>query len=126
MTECLKDDEPEGPTLAAVEKPYQAPFARVTSLENASDRSPLPVREPESLVHADSIKARVPEPVYIVSVEGHEVSEKPRSKEPKGFRKLLKFGRKGHASALIDGAMDSDTSSVDEASAGDGMAVCLK
>lgn len=108
VTECLKD-EPEEPTLGAVEKPYQAPFARVTSLENASDNSPLP----ESLAHANSIKARVPEPVYTVSVEGHVVSEKPRSKEPKGLRKLLKFGRKSHA----EGAMDS---SVDEASAGDG------
>lgn len=120
MTECRKD-EPERPTLAAMEKPYQAPFARVTSLENASDCSQLPVRESGSLVHADSIKARVPEPVYSVSVEGNEVNEKPRSKEPKGFRKLLKFGRKSQASALTEGAMDSDASSVDDAPAGDGM-----
>ncbi|PAN43900.2 hypothetical protein PAHAL_9G001400 [Panicum hallii] len=118
VTECRKD-EPERPSLAAMEKPYQAPFARVTSLENASDYSPLPVRESESLVPADNIKARVPDPVHS-SVDGNEVNEKPRSKEPKGFRKLLKFGRKSHASALTEGAMDSDTSSVDEAPAGDG------
>ncbi|PUZ35952.1 hypothetical protein GQ55_9G001300 [Panicum hallii var. hallii] len=118
VTECRKD-EPERPSLAAMEKPYQAPFARVTSLENASDYSPLPVRESESLVPADNIKARVPDPVRS-SVDGNEVNEKPRSKEPKGFRKLLKFGRKSHASALTEGAMDSDASSVDEAPAGDG------
>nr|XP_034572748.1 COP1-interacting protein 7-like isoform X2 [Setaria viridis] len=119
VTECRKD-EPERPTLAAMEKPYQAPFARVTSLENASDYSQLPVQESGSLVHVDSIKARVPEPVYSVSVEGNEVNEKPRSKEPKGFRKLLKFGRKSQASALSEGAMDSDASSVDDAPAGEG------
>ncbi|CAN6286082.1 unnamed protein product [Urochloa humidicola] len=110
-------DEPERPTLVATEKPYQAPFARVTSLETASDYSQLPVQESDSLVHADSIKARVPEPVHSVSVQGNEVNEKPRSKEPKGFRKLLKFGRKSHTSALTEGAMDSDASSVDEAPA---------
>ncbi|CAL4937222.1 unnamed protein product [Urochloa decumbens] len=119
VTECGKD-EPERPILVATEKPYQAPFARVTSLENASDYSPLPVQESESLVHADSIKARVPDPVYSVSAQCTEVNEKPRSKEPKGFRKLLKFGRKSHASALTEGAMDSNASSVDEAPAGDG------
>lgn len=118
MTECPKD-ESEKPTLAAMEKPYQAPFARVTSLENASEDSPLPVRESESLVHADSIKARVPEPVY--AVVGNEVTEKPRSKEPKGLRKLLKFGRKSHTSSSTEGVMDSDASSVDEAPARDGM-----
>jgi len=100
--------------------PRRNPFARVTSLENASDYSPLPVQESESLVPADNIKARVPEPVHS-SLDGNEVNEKPRSKEPKGFRKLLKFGRKNHASALTEGAVDSDASSVDESPAGDDM-----
>ncbi|TVU44266.1 hypothetical protein EJB05_03702 [Eragrostis curvula] len=120
-------DEREVPTLAAVERPYQAPFARVTSLENSSVNSPagcqpLPVQDSESLVHSESIKARVPEPVYPVSVEE---SEKPRSKEPRGFRKFLKFGRKGNTSALTEVAMASDASSVDESTA-DGMVVCPK
>lgn len=119
VTECRKN-EPERPSLAAAEKPYQAPFARVTSLENASDYSPLPVQESKLLVPSHSIKARVPEPVHS-SLDGNEVNEKPRSKEPKGFRKLLKFGRKSHASALTEGAVDSDASSVDESPAGDGM-----
>jgi len=72
------------------------------------------------LVPSHSIKARVPEPVHS-SVDCNEVNEKPRSKEPKGFRKLLKFGRKSHTSALAEGAMDSDASSIDESPAGDGM-----
>ena len=72
VTKFLKD-ELEKPILAAMETPYQTPFARVTSLENDSADSPaypqpLPVQESESLVHAESIKARVPEPVHTVSV----------------------------------------------------------
>ncbi|KAF0917982.1 hypothetical protein E2562_021680 [Oryza meyeriana var. granulata] len=121
MTEHPKD-ETEELTLSAVEKPYQAPFARVTSLENDSAIShayphALPVQGSETLVHAESIRARVPDPVCTVSVEEtHEANEKPRNKESKGFRKLLKFGRKSHTS----GTTDSDASSVDGAVAGDG------
>lgn len=133
MVSEYQKDEPEKLTLAAVEKPYQAPFARVTSLENAPANRPayphpLPVQESETLVRAESIRARVPDPVYTVSVEEtREANEKPRCKESKGFRKLLKFGRKSHTSALADGTMDSDaSSSVDEATAGDGMVVCPK
>ncbi|KAL5219569.1 hypothetical protein ABZP36_020253 [Zizania latifolia] len=121
MPEC-RNGGTEEPTLAAVEKPYQAPFARVTSLENTSVNSPayphaFSMKEPETLVHVESIRARVPDPVCTVSVEEtHEANEKPRNKEAKGLRKFLKFGRKSHTS----GTMDSDGSSVDGATAGDG------
>ncbi|KAI4986966.1 hypothetical protein ZWY2020_019596 [Hordeum vulgare] len=116
-------DELEKPTLPPMEKPYEAPFARVTSLEDASSKAPaynhhpLPAQEPETFARAESVRARVPEPTaYAVSAEEtHEENDKPRSKEPKGFRKLLKFGKKSHTST-----MDSDASSVDEAPAGDG------
>ncbi|XP_047092936.1 COP1-interacting protein 7-like [Lolium rigidum] len=111
-------NELEKPTLALTEKPYEAPFARVTSLEDATPvyHHPLPAHEAEAPVHVQSVRARVPEPGYAVSAEEtHEDNQKPRSKEPKGFRKLLKFGRKSHTST-----MDSDASSVDEAPAGDG------
>ncbi|KAF7076614.1 hypothetical protein CFC21_081240 [Triticum aestivum] len=98
-----KKDELEKPAPLALmeEKPYEAPFAR----------------EPETLARAASVRARVPEPAaYAVSAEEtHGGSDKPRSKEPKGLRKLLKFGKKSHTST-----MDSDASSVDEAPAGDG------
>uniref|UniRef100_A0A0E0KLX3 COP1-interacting protein 7 n=1 Tax=Oryza punctata TaxID=4537 RepID=A0A0E0KLX3_ORYPU len=131
MTEHLKD-ETEELTLSAVEKPYQAPFARVTSLENDSAiihayPHALPVQESETPVHAESIRAQVLDPVSTVSVEETpEANEKPRNKESKGFRKLLKFGRKSHTSIT----MDSDASSVDGALAGDeqatinGVALC--
>ncbi|OAY65288.1 hypothetical protein ACMD2_11098 [Ananas comosus] len=46
-----------------------------------------------------------------------EIYEKPRSKESKGFRKLLKFGKKSHTSALGDDALDSDALSVDDLTA---------
>nr|XP_040247297.1 COP1-interacting protein 7 isoform X2 [Aegilops tauschii subsp. strangulata] len=120
-----KKDELEKPAPLALmeEKPYEAPFARVTSLEDASSKTtaynhhPLPAQEPETLARAASVRARVPEPAaYAVSAEEtHGGSDKPRSKEPKGLRKLLKFGKKSHTST-----MDSDASSVDEAPAGDG------
>lgn len=60
-----------------------------------------------------------------------EIYEKPRSKESKGFRKLLKFGKKSHTSALGDDALDSDALSVDDltaaaVSASDGMSVSYR
>ncbi|KQK11943.1 COP1-interacting protein 7 [Brachypodium distachyon] len=113
-----QNDEPEKPALASMEKPYEAPFARVTSLDDAASNS-LPAQEAETLVRAESVRARAPEPENAVSVP-EETHEKPRSKEPKGFRKLLKFGRKSHPSSAAEGTVDSDASSVDEAAAGDG------
>ncbi|KAM3280618.1 hypothetical protein ACQJBY_047435 [Aegilops geniculata] len=124
VPEYKKDElEKPAPLAPMEEKPYEAPFARVTSLEDASSKTPaynhhpLPAQEPETLARAASVRARVPEPAaYAVSAEEtHGESDKPRSKEPKGFRKLLKFGKKSHTST-----MDSDASSVDEAPAGDG------
>ncbi|KAF7069699.1 hypothetical protein CFC21_075288 [Triticum aestivum] len=102
VPEYKKDElEKPAPLAPMEEKPYEAPFAR----------------EPETLARAASVRARVPEPAaYAVSAEEtHGENGKPRSKEPKGFRKLLKFGKKSHTST-----MDSDASSVDEAPAGDG------
>ncbi|XP_037444754.1 COP1-interacting protein 7-like [Triticum dicoccoides] len=124
VPEYKKDElEKPAPLAPMEEKPYEAPFARVTSLEDASSKTPaynhhpLPAQEPETLARAASVRARVPEPAaYAVSAEEtHGENGKPRSKEPKGFRKLLKFGKKSHTST-----MDSDASSVDEAPAGDG------
>ncbi|VAI40847.1 unnamed protein product [Triticum turgidum subsp. durum] len=124
VPEYKKDElEKPAPLAPMEEKPYEAPFARVTSLEDASSKTPaynhhpLPAQEPETLARAASVRARVPEPAaYAVSAEEtHGENGKPRSKEPKGFRKLLRFGKKSHTST-----MDSDASSVDEAPAGDG------
>ncbi|RWW65474.1 hypothetical protein BHE74_00027215 [Ensete ventricosum] len=49
-----------------------------------------------------------------ISSSGDHTHEKQRSKELKGFRKLLKFGRKSHGLASGEGDLDADASSVDD------------
>ncbi|KAG9445712.1 hypothetical protein H6P81_011840 [Aristolochia fimbriata] len=95
-------------------KPYQPPFARASSLEDPStsnvdyDVAP-PITSEEN--NADSIRAHISgfsEPQSLGTLE------KPRGKEStKGFRKLLKFGRKTHGSSGSDRNVDADKLSVD-------------
>ncbi|XP_008802181.2 COP1-interacting protein 7 [Phoenix dactylifera] len=105
-----------------IEKPYQAPYARTTSLEDptASNveyaRAPPVLNSEMATMHSESIKALVPNFPMGSNFVDHtnESCEKPRSRETKGFRKLLKFGRKSHNSATGEGNQESEASSVDE------------
>lgn len=105
-----------------VEKPYQAPYARTTSLEDSTASNveyaqvPPVLNSEMAIMHSESIKARVPNFALGSNFVDHanELSEKPWSRETKGFRKLLKFGRKNHNSATGEGNQESDASSVDE------------
>ncbi|CAD5196475.1 unnamed protein product [Musa acuminata subsp. malaccensis] len=109
----------------AAEKNYQAPSSRSTPLDD-------PVTT--NLGNDGGQRTSESEMVAICAVETttnisnfenlslggqlHETYEKPRGKELKGFRKLLKFGRKSHSSALGEGNIDSDASSVDDQTVG--------
>lgn len=111
---------------------YKAPYARATSLEDPtvsnleysagsrmqSELAPFPT---------ESIKPRVKFSDSTLIDQSNDSIEKPRSKESKGFRKLLKFGRRSHSSASGEANGDSDGSVTDDqteaASSNDGKIV---
>ncbi|XP_009382002.2 COP1-interacting protein 7 [Musa acuminata AAA Group] len=101
------------------EKPYQAPSARATSLKDpvitkSGSDGDLPASESEIVAMPAESKMKHVSGFENPSLgnQTHETHEKPRSKETKGFRKLLKFGRKSHSSASGEGNLQSDASSV--------------
>lgn len=111
----------------AAEKPYVAPYARVSSLEDASTRNTNYGRAPpiasemmsttkayvvsEKTYKVDSIpEAKVNDITYKVDSIS-ETSVKNHGKETsKGFRRLLKFGKKSQTSATGDLSIDSSDS----------------
>ena len=119
---CLGSEPQKFSNLTVTEKSYQAPYARVTSLEDPAAPNlgygGVPASESEMAAeHAENGSITV----HVSGFKNssltditHETHEKPRSKESKGFRKLLKFGRKSHGSASGEGNLDSDASSVDD------------
>lgn len=110
------------------EKPYQAPFARVSSLEDASTRNSdygkaLPNIQgmmstskayviKEKTYRVDSIpETSVNDITYRIDSIS-ETSGKSHGKESsKGFRRLLKFGKKSHNSLGGDESIDSESAS---------------
>ncbi|KAJ6819316.1 uncharacterized protein M6B38_402555 [Iris pallida] len=109
---------------SVTEKLYQAPYARATSLEHSSasnleySGTPAVLNSGLTSLQNESVKARVSSfsdssPMEQIQ-QTHESSEKPRSKESKGFRKLLKFGRKSHTSVSGEGNIDSDGLAADD------------
>lgn len=124
VIDYAKDESQKSLSLATLGGPYQAPFARLSSIEDSAAKNstytePLPAYASETATHAETITARVPNSSYISSIDqAQETHEKPRTKESKGIRKLWKFGRKSHASASSEGNPDPDAWSVDDAAVG--------
>ncbi|XP_020531021.1 uncharacterized protein LOC18447171 isoform X1 [Amborella trichopoda] len=98
--------------ISSNENPYQAPYARNSSLEdprtsNLEYGKALPLASEMESTPLEIMKAHV-----VDSTGGLEHTtesmEKPSGKEPsKGFRRLLKFGRKNHSSAASESSTDS-------------------
>jgi hypothetical protein len=114
--ETLSDLVTETPKFltsqSIVAKPYEAPYARVSSLEDPctvySDCSQAP---PPSLysneTEQETVKVLVPEKKI------SEASEKSQTKESasKGLRKLLKFGKKSQSSSVSEHHTESNNAS---------------
>ncbi|WOL15934.1 hypothetical protein Cni_G24716 [Canna indica] len=114
-------NEPQNFSNSAVTKnPYQAPYARATSLEDpvttnlghdgqaASKSGMVPIRAQNIATHVANFEK------LSLGDQTCDTIEKPRNKEAKGFRKLLKFGRKSHSSVTGEGSIDSEVSSTDD------------
>ncbi|KAK4421781.1 COP1-interacting protein 7 [Sesamum alatum] len=115
-TAYSEKDPPNVANISTTEKPYQAPYARVSSLEDPcthqSEYGKAPVASSEVLSRAEeTVKTRVPD-VKALKVETKKVTPgKTLVKEPsKGLRRLLKFGKKNHTTSSVDQSVDSECS----------------
>eukprot|EP00268_Persea_americana_P010909 TRINITY_DN1447_c0_g1_i13.p1 TRINITY_DN1447_c0_g1~~TRINITY_DN1447_c0_g1_i13.p1 ORF type:complete len:1329 (-),score=349.20 TRINITY_DN1447_c0_g1_i13:743-4729(-) len=112
------DELPMSPSISVKEKPYQAPFARASSLEDPCtsnlEYGNAPPVSSEMETITETGKVHISDSTDLNSAEVIPGSlEKPRGKESKGFRRLLKFGRKSHSSAAGEHNVDSDKFGVD-------------
>ncbi|PON94790.1 COP1-interacting protein-like protein [Trema orientale] len=115
--------QPKLSSLDIAEKSYQAPYARVSSFEdpcteNSEYGKAAPVNsEP---VATSSVKVHISDARNLKLEKIPETLEKPQVKESsKGFRRLLKFGRKNHTSASGERNSESDNVSVNGSEADD-------
>lgn len=99
-------DSPKFSSIHTDEKPYQAPYARVSSMEDPCTGSSeygkaLPTNLEMVTTGAETVKAHVTTDFKNLKLEKiPEALEKPQAKESsKRIRRLLKFGRKNHSSA---------------------------
>ncbi|CAA7045466.1 unnamed protein product [Microthlaspi erraticum] len=92
-----------------VEKPYQAPYARVSSLQD-----PVTVYSEYSQASAPSLHSNETEQetvrVLVPEKKSNEALEKSQTKESasKGLRKLLKFGKKSQSSSTSEHHTESN------------------
>ncbi|XP_024962751.1 COP1-interacting protein 7 isoform X1 [Cynara cardunculus var. scolymus] len=92
----------ENPGTRSAEKTYQAPYARVSSFEDPSTRNSDYAKAPQTTFGIASSGGGT-EKAYIYDFNNlklekiPEVLEKPQVKEAKGFRRLLKLGKKSHS-----------------------------
>ncbi|CAK9165749.1 unnamed protein product [Ilex paraguariensis] len=117
-TNYAEKELPKLTSITTAEKSYQAPYARVSSLEDpCTGHSEYGKAPPASSAmvstDVDTVKTHVSN-VQSLKVEMiPEDMEKPRVKESsKGFRRLLKFGKKNHTSTAGDRSVESDIASV--------------
>ncbi|CAI0558921.1 unnamed protein product [Linum tenue] len=115
---------------SADQKPYQAPFARNSSLEDPCTRNSeygkapptVLLQPPTTTTSTETLRARVSDPMNLKLEKIPEVVDKSEVKEsPKGFRRLLKFARKSHA-ATSDRNSEVDNMSIKSFEADDGVA----
>ncbi|KAL3828261.1 hypothetical protein ACJIZ3_017063 [Penstemon smallii] len=108
----------ELPNNLTAEESYQAPYARVSSLEeNCTLQSQYceapPARSELVSRIEETVKAHVPDLKTLKLDKDPATSEKTLVKESsKGLRKLLKFGKKNPSSS-VDQSVDSDCISLD-------------
>ncbi|XP_058101569.1 COP1-interacting protein 7-like isoform X2 [Magnolia sinica] len=113
------DEMPNASSIGVAETPYHAPYARNLSLEDPCtsnlECSKTTTINSEMATSTETVKLRISD--FTDPNFQEEISkevEKPRGKESsKGFRRLLKFGRKNHSSAVTEPNVDSDNLSID-------------
>lgn len=115
--ETLSDLVTETPKFltshGVVEKPYVAPYARVSSLENPCTVYSEYSQAPAPSLHSNETEQETVK-VLIPEKKISEASEKSQTKEStsKGLRKLLKFGKKSQSSSTSEHHTESNNVAV--------------
>ncbi|KAL1191277.1 COP1-interacting protein 7 [Cardamine amara subsp. amara] len=111
--ETLSDLVTETPKFltsqSVVEKPYEAPYARVSLLEDPCTVYSAYSQPPAPSIHSnETVKETVK--VLLPEKKISEASEKSQAKEStsKGLRKLLKFGKKSQSSSTSEHHSESN------------------
>ncbi|XP_061370798.1 COP1-interacting protein 7-like [Gastrolobium bilobum] len=121
-TEVIMDytgKEPSKSSSVCITETYHAPYARVSSMEDPSTRNSeygksAPTSLETAAIGVETVKAHVSDTRNSTLEKIPEAIEKPQVKESsKGFRRLLKFGKKSHSSATAGGNMESHNVSID-------------
>ncbi|CAA6673270.1 unnamed protein product [Spirodela intermedia] len=129
VTDSLLDHPAESGQVSvekASDKPYQSPYAQATPLESDYTKARLTVSSENASTMEEISKVYVPHSGDPSVEQEYETVEKPRSRESlKGFKKLLKFGRKSHGASPSEPTSELDSSSADDhtpadASSGEG------
>ncbi|KAL4296975.1 hypothetical protein GQ457_12G004340 [Hibiscus cannabinus] len=102
-------------STSVTENQYQAPLARVSSLEDPCtgiseyDRAP-PASMQAATTDSENVRALVVDTNNLKLEKIPEVLDNHQVKESsKGFRRLLKFGKKNHSSARSEHSVDSNS-----------------
>ncbi|CAN6725971.1 unnamed protein product [Malus baccata var. baccata] len=118
----MQKEAAKSPSNSIVGKPYQAPYVRVSSLEDPCTQNSEYGKAPPNLetvaTGTVTIKAFVSESSNLEKIP--EAIERPQAKESsKGFRRLLKFGKKNHGSSSGERNVESDYVSINGTEAAD-------
>lgn len=115
----------ESPTFSSIgvsEEPYQAPFARASSLEDPCTRNSESGKVPASSLLSAITKTTEKPSSHFVNMKfepNFKGSEKPQIKESsKGFRRFLKMGKRNHSSTAVEQNTEIDDSSINEVEQG--------
>ncbi|CAL5416486.1 unnamed protein product [Camellia sinensis] len=117
-TSYAENEPPNSSSMYSAEKPYQAPLARLSSLEDPCTDNSVYGKAPSTNLETatmgvETAKAQVSGFENLKLEKIPEVLEKPQVKvSPKGFRRLLKFGKKSHSSTAGEHSVESDNVSV--------------
>lgn len=116
----IEKETSKSSSLCIAAETYHAPYARVSSMEDPSTRnSEYGKAAPPSLetaaIGVETVKVHVSNNENSTLEKIPEAIEKPQVKESssKGFRRLLKFGKKSHSSAA-ERHTESDNVSIDD------------
>lgn len=123
VTTCNGEASVKFLNLSTADKPYQAPYARVSSLEDSCMESTeygkaLPASYEFKTLCPESIKLPISDTENLKIEKMPESVDKQSKESTKGFRRLLKFGRKG-SSSTTSGVNEADNGSVSESDADD-------